>query len=297
MAFPGAEMVLLDNLLTQRYASLFDLPRAGKYRFLELDVLTADLHSVFEGAQAVIHLAAITDATASLGAREEVERVNFLGTEKVARACIAARVPLIFASTTSVYGVSDGVVDEDCPDSGLCPQSPYAESKLRAERLLMSLSEEYGLRFAICRLGTVFGISPGMRFHTAINKFCWQAVRGEPMTVWRTAFGQQRPYLELGDAVAALAFILRRALFEGGVYNVATLNASIEEVLAEIKALVPDADVRLVDSPIMNQLSYRVSCGRFTARGFEFSGQLRRGIGETVRLLEAAGGRAAPREG
>lgn len=296
-AFPGAEIDMVDNLATQRYGSLFELPRAVKYRFRELDVNTADLPSVFEGAQAVVHLAALTDATASVGARQEVERVNFLGTEKVARACIAARSPLLFASTTSVYGVSDGVVDEDCPDAGLQPQSPYAESKLRAERLLGSLAREAGLRFAICRLGTVFGVSPGMRFHTVINKFCWQAALGEPMTVWRTALAQQRPYLELGDAVAALNFVLRRALFDGRVYNVATLNASIDEVVAEIKAQLPDAAVSLVDSPIMNQLSYRVSTRRLTTLGFEFSGQLRHGIGETLRMLETAGGRAAARSG
>jgi UDP-glucose 4-epimerase len=297
IAFPGAEIDMLDNLATQRYGSLFDLPRAGRYRFRELDVLTADLPAVFEGAQAVVHLAALTDATASFGARDEVERVNFLGTEKVARACIAARCPLLFASTTSVYGVNDDTVDEDCPDSGLQPQSPYADSKLRAERLLGSLGQEAGLRFAICRLGTVFGVSPGMRFHTVINKFCWQAVRGEPMTAWRTALGQQRPYLELGDAVAALVFTLRQPLFDNRIYNVATLNASIAEVIAEIKAQLPDAAVEIVDSPIMNQFSYRVSSRRFTALGFEFSGQLRRGIGETLRILEAAAGRAVQRSG
>jgi nucleoside-diphosphate-sugar epimerase len=187
--------------------------------------------------------------------------------------------------------VTDEAVDEDCPDSGLQPQSPYAESKLRAERLLKSLGREAGLRYAICRLGTIFGVSPGMRFHTVINKFCWQVAHGEPMTAWRTALGQQRPYLDLGDAVAALIFTLRQPLFDNRIYNVATLNTSIDEVIAEIKAQLPDAAVNIVDSPIMNQSSYRVSSRRLTALGFEFSGELRHGIGETLRLLAAAGGR------
>jgi nucleoside-diphosphate-sugar epimerase len=173
----------------------------------------------------------------------------------------------------------------------LQPQSPYAESKLRAERLLKSLGREAGLRYAICRLGTVFGVSPGMRFHTVINKFCWQAVRGEAMTAWRTALAQQRPYLELGDAVAALIFTLRQPLFDNRIYNVATLNSSIAEVIAEIKAQLPDAAVKIVDSPIMNKFSYRVSSRRFTALGFEFSGQLRQGVGDTLQMLAAAGGR------
>src|SRR5207253_6086819 len=114
---------------------------------------------------------------------------------------------LIFISTTSVYGSQTEVVDEDCPVTNLRPQSPYAESKLKAELLLHAVEQTEGLRFAVCRFGTIFGTSVGMRFHTAINKFCWQAVTGQPITVWRSALHQQRPYLDLTDAVEAVNFI------------------------------------------------------------------------------------------
>ena len=199
--FPEAEMVMLDNLLTQRYCSLFNLPASGQYRFLEDDVLTADLPSIFDGATAVVHLAAITDAANSFQIKEEVEQVNFNGTERVAQACRQVDCALVFPSTTSVYGSQAEEVDEDCPFSDLKPQSPYAEAKLKAERLLQNLGEEKDLKFVICRLGTIFGTSIGMRFHTAVNKFCWQAVMGQPLTVWKTALHQNRPYLDLGDAV------------------------------------------------------------------------------------------------
>jgi UDP-glucose 4-epimerase len=43
-----------------------------------------------------------------------------------------------------------------------------------------------------------------------------------------------------------------------------------------------------VNNPIMNQLSYEVSCERFRDHGFTFAGDIRRGIGETVALLTAA---------
>jgi len=180
---PDVEVVMLDDLSTQRYCSLFNLPVEGRYRFIEADVLTADLAALFQGADAVVHLAAITNATASFDIQEKVEEVNFAGTEKVARACIETGCALIFPSTTSVYGSQAEVVDEDCSIDDLKPQSPYAESKLRAERLLQALGETEGLRFIICRFGTIFGTSVGMRFHTAINKFCWQAVMGQPITV------------------------------------------------------------------------------------------------------------------
>lgn len=285
-AFPGGEIIMLDNLSTQRYCSLFDLPACDRYRFLEADVLTADLKPVFAGAQVVVHLAAITNAPGSFEIQEQVEQVNFVGTQKVAQACVATGSALVFLSTTSVYGTQGEVVDEDCPVTELKPQSPYAESKLKAEQYLQALGATDGLRFVICRFGTIFGTSIGMRFHTAINKFCWQAVTGQPITVWRTAMHQQRPYLDLGDAVKAIEFILRRNLFDRRVYNVLTLNTSVSHIVETISAYIPDVCIQYVDSPIMNQLSYNVSNERFKNLGFEFKGSLEEGIASTIQLFK-----------
>ena len=196
------EVILMDNMLTQRYPSLFNLPEGVPFRFLEADVRTVDLNAVCEGVGAVVHLAAITDAAGSVDKADLVEQVNFEATRRVAEACAKTGAGLIFLSTTSVYGSQDEVVDEDCPIDQLQPQSPYADSKLRSEQLLAELGKTLGLRYVICRFGTIFGTSVGMRFHTAVNKFVWQACLGEPVTVWRTAMDQRRPYLDLEDAVA-----------------------------------------------------------------------------------------------
>ena len=284
-AFDSAEIVLLDNLSTQRYCSLFDLPASGHYRFIEADVLEANLAPVFVGAQAVVHLAAITNAAGSFEIQDQVEQVNFVGTQKVAQTCVTTGSALVFLSTTSVYGTQNETVDEECPMTDLKPQSPYAESKLEAEQYLQALGATEGLRFVICRFGTIFGTSIGMRFHTAVNKFCWQAVNGLPLTVWRTAMDQKRPYLDLGDAVEAIRFILRNDLFDQRIYNVLTTNASVRRIVEIIAACVPDVKVQYVDTPIMNQLSYNVLNDRFTELGFEFKGSLEQGIAETIHLL------------
>jgi len=284
---PECEIVMVDNLATQRYASLFDLPGGARYRFIEADILRLDLPALIDGASAVIHLAAITDAVGSFTMREQVEEVNLIGTERVARACVRAGAPLVFPSSTSVYGIQGGAVDEKCHE--LRPQSPYAESKLACEKLLQRMGDTEGLHFIVCRFGTIFGTSPGMRFHTAVNKFCWQAATGQPLTVWRDALHQYRPYLELGDATRALAFILRRPLFDRQTYNVLTLNATVAEVTAAISTSVRGVRIDLVDTPLLNQHSYNVSCERFMETGFEFTGDLRRGIDETLGALGALG--------
>jgi len=135
------------------------------------------------------------------------------------------------------------------------------------------------------RLGTIFGTSIGMRFHTAINKFCWQAVTGQPITVWRTALDQRRPYLDLTDCVKAIEFVVQKDLFDGNIYNVLTLNATVREIVDIISANVDGVAIQYVDTRIMNQLSYTVLNDRFKALGFEFRGSLDKGIAETIELL------------
>jgi UDP-glucose 4-epimerase len=288
---PDLEIIAVDNMLTQRYAALFDLPPTAGRRFVEADAIDGNLAPLIEGADAVIHLAAITDATASFDKQDEVECVNYNATRSVALACAAARVPLISPSSTSVYGTQNEVVDEDCSEEELKPQSPYAETKLREEALLAELGESAGLRFFVGRLGTIFGPSPGMRFHTAVNKFCWQAVMGIPLTVWETAYDQKRPYLGLNDAVRAVAFVLQNGLFDNRVYNVVSANSTVRDIVETIRALIPETEISFVQSRIMNQLSFDVANTRFREAGFEFTDELRDGIAETVKLLAAANGR------
>lgn len=286
--FPGAEIVMIDSMMTQRFASLFNMPATGRYRFVEGDVTRMDLLPVFEGAYAVIHLAAITDAAGSFDKGAELEANNYQATAKVAHACAAVGARLIALSSTSVYGTQEQVVSEDCSPDELKPQSPYAHTKLKEERLVAQLCSDRKLRAVSCRFGTIFGASVGMRFHTAVNKFCWQAAMGLPITVWTTAYDQKRPYLDLSDASRAIAFIIRHDLFDGRTFNVLTLNATVRQIVDSIREFVPDLQVSFVDSKIMNQLSYEVSCDRFLAEGFTFAGDLRRGIGETISLLRQA---------
>lgn len=286
--FPGAEIVLIDNMLTQRFPSLFNLPALGRYRFIEADVTCTPLVPIFKDAHVVIHLAAITDAVGSFDKAAQLEANNYQATVKVAEACVETGARLIALSSTSVYGTQNDVVAEDCSSVELQPQSPYALTKLKEEQFVSNLCAAKGLKAISCRFGTIFGASPGMRFHTAVNKFCWQAAMGQPITVWSTAYDQKRPYLDLFDAARAIAFIIRKDLFDGRIYNVLTDNATVRQVVDTVREFVPKLEVAFVDNKIMNQLSYEVSCARFLAEGFTFAGDFRRGIGETIGLLSQA---------
>lgn len=286
--FPACEILMIDNLSTQRYSSLFNLPQTAKYSFLEGDVTKMDLNFVLKGTDVVIHLAALTDAAASFDKKDEVEKINLTATDIVSDACITANVPMIMASSTSVYGTQEDQVDENCKAEELMPQSPYAETKLKEEALIMDKVDKNSLRAIIFRYGTIYGTSPGMRFHTAVNKFCWQAIMGIPLTVWTTAYEQKRPYLDIDDCVRGIAFAIKNDLFSGKVYNLVTTNATVRNVIEHIQLKVPDIQVEFVEHKIMNQLSYEVLNTRLTKEGFSVEGNLADSIHNTLSILMSA---------
>ncbi len=282
---PNYEFLLLDNFLTQRYMSLFNLPENIPYKFIEIDVSDSELNLIFSDVDVIIHLAAITDAANSFNNSDEVERNNFTATKNVANAALKTKTNLIFLSSTSVYGTQNKVVDENCSKEELSPQSPYAETKLKEEDLINNLTSQ-GLNAVCCRFGTIFGVSNGMRFHTAVNKFCWQAVMGQEITVWETAYNQSRPYLDLLDASHAFEHIINNNMFAGETFNILSQNATVKEVIEIIKDYIPDVKIKFVKNKIMNQLSYEVLAEKFESTRFDFQGGLNRGIPETIKTLK-----------
>ena len=288
--FDNSEIVMIDDFASERYTSLFDLPTSARYNFIEGDVTNMDLNDIIKGADAVIHLAAITDAASSFEKAEQVAKINFAATQNVAEACTAKGIPLIYPSTTSVYGTQKEVVNEDCSEADLKPQSPYAETKLKEEALLSEMEKSGKLQHVTFRFGTIFGTAPGMRFHTAVNKFCFQAVMGQNLTVWSTALDQKRPYLDLSDAVGVVVHAIKTGLFDGGIYNVLSVNATVRQVLDAIRTHVPDLQITFVDTQIMNQLSYEVAADKIADRGFTAKGNMIQSIEATIKLLRQAGG-------
>lgn len=279
------DILMIDNLTTQRYSSIFNLPKGANYRFEEKDIMDTELTGLLADTDYVIHLAAITNAEGSFKIKEQVEQINYEGTIKVADASMNINAKMIYLSTTSVYGTQSEEIDEACAKEDLKPQSPYAESKLKGEYYLKELGESKGINFVIFRFGTICGTSPGMSFHTAINKFCWQAVNEEPLTIWRTALNQRRPYLALDDAIRAIIFAIKKDIFNKKIYNVVTDNMTVQQIIDIIEQQIPELHIEFVDTEIMNQLSFSVLNDRIKKEGFEFKGSISNNIGETLDLL------------
>jgi nucleoside-diphosphate-sugar epimerase len=82
-----------------------------------------------------------------------------------------------------------------------------------------------------------------------------------------------------------MLLVLSRRQFDARVYNVLTLNTTVADVVKVLQLFVPGLAVSYVESPLMNTLSYCVDHQRLARLGFECSGSLERGIGDTIAML------------
>lgn len=173
------------------------------YHLVEADIRSTDdwIPRVGGDYQVLIHLAARAGVRPSMTQPQLYEDVNVGGTSAVLDFARSRRIPqFVFASSSSVYGVNPHTPwHESDPD--LRPISPYASTKLAAERLGRAASEASDLRFVALRFFTVYG--PRQRPDLAIHSFARKILTGERITMFGDG-STMRDYTYVDDIVAGV---------------------------------------------------------------------------------------------
>ncbi|CAO5227786.1 NAD-dependent epimerase/dehydratase family protein [Frankia sp. AgKG'84/4] len=185
-------------------------PRATSLRVdvLDLPGLTAALR----GADAVFHVAGMSNVDFAYADPARTVRLNVEGTGNVCEAARQAGVGrVLFASTVWVYGAvgeqaTPAPLTEDAEITLSRAGHVYTSTKLAAELLLHSYQQTYGLPFTILRYGIPYG--PGMRDELVLARFVRKALDGDSLTV--AGDGQQfRNYVFVRDLADAHVQALR----------------------------------------------------------------------------------------
>ena len=224
--------IIIDNLESNRYYSLFNIGNKNNIKFLIRDISRKNSLSDIKNINYVIHCASMTNAEKSFSKKNKMYRNNIDCLKTIISFCKKNNSKLIHLSSTSVYGKQAKIVDESCEKKFLKPQSPYADIKLLEENMLRK--EGNALNYITFRFGTIAGVSKGIRFHTAVNKFCFNAALNQNIAVYKTAMHQYRPYLSLRDAFKVFKFSIEKDFFNNDVYNILSGNFTVGQILKKI---------------------------------------------------------------
>jgi nucleoside-diphosphate-sugar epimerase len=254
--------------------------------------LYKDLRSVtpadFEGFDAVVHLAELSNDPLGSNRPEVTFKINHEGSLYLARAARAAGVGrFVYASSCSVYGLGSGeFLDELSPTN---PQTTYAQCKVLVERDLAPMA---GPEFCVVflRNATAYGPSPRMRFDIVLNNLC--ALAWTRKKIAMTSDGSPwRPIVHVEDiceaircALEAPADAVNREIFNVGQ---STENYRIKELAQIIAEVFPGCEVSMGSSGGDNR-SYRVSFDKIQSQlpGFVCRWDARRGAEELRSLFE-----------
>ncbi len=282
----GYYVTVLDALLYGD-EGIRDLYGHDRFEFIQGDMRDVeDVVRAMQDADAVIHLGAIVgDPACALDEKLTLE-INLAATRMIAEVARGFGVQrFIFASTCSVYGASDQLLDER---SALNPVSLYARTKIDAERILLSLNDD---RFApvILRFATVYGLSPRPRFDLVINLLAARAVSEKRITIFGGS--QWRPFIHVDDAAEAILKCLEAPLLavKGQIFNVGSdeQNYQIAQLGDIIKELIPDVE-SIHQGEDVDRRNYRVSFAKIRKQlGFVPRRTVADGVLEIKAAIEA----------
>ena len=274
------KIYIIDNLSTNRYCSLFNLPKTNKkIYFYQNDLSLKNALKNFKKVDVVLNLASLTDAESSLKIKNKIFRNNLGIFDNILRYCKKNSSKLIHISSTSVYGEQRGLVDENCKK--LKPKSPYAEIKVKEENIL----KKNKIRFVSYRFGTISGVSKGMRFHTAINKFCLYSVLGKPLPIWKSMMNKPKPYLSLRDAFKVIKFTIENNFFNNETFNILSENLTLKKIIGYFKKHKKTIKIKYEKSKLVNQYTYRVSNKKFTRKALLLKSNIYHDIKYTLKIF------------
>lgn len=207
-----------------------------RFRFLEADILDPRTWSLAEDPahpfNLVVHLAAKAGVRPSLADPAAYHGVNVSGTLSVLEACRRWRVPhVLIASSSSVYGEDPAVPwrEDACKEE---PISPYALTKVMAERCARRwYAEQQGALVSVLRFFTVYG--PRQRPDLAIHGFARSIDQGLPVTQYGDGT-TRRDYTYVSDIVDGIMGAVHRE--QGGGFEVYNLGNSRTVELRELIA-------------------------------------------------------------
>lgn len=239
--------------------TLFDRQYFGDIRDLNEEVL--------EGADAVVHLAAVSNDPMGSKYEAVTAQVNQQASIRVAEMSSRAEArSFIFASSCSVYGSAEGGARKETDATN--PLTAYARSKIGTENALKQMDLN-GMAVTCLRFATACGMSDRLRLDLVLNDFVACAVTSGKITVLSDGT-PWRPLIDVADMARAIAWAIGRPASQGGRFLAVNVgreegNYRVRELAEAVAAAVPGTKVSVNTKAPPDRRSYKVDFSLFKA--------------------------------
>jgi nucleoside-diphosphate-sugar epimerase len=282
----GKSVRVLDNAV-YGLDPIRDLLQNPRVEYLNGDCRNIqDVVKAVRGVSSIVHLAAIVgDPACEIDHKTTIE-INYAATRMIVEVAKGYGVErFLFASSCSVYGATDEIMDED---SKVEPVSLYGQLKVAAEQALLEAASD-DFHPVLLRFATVFGLSNRPRFDLVVNLLSAKAWQDGVITIYN---GEQwRPFVHVKDLSEAIILLLSAPLraVSQQTFNVGdnSLNHTLTEVGEVIRRVFPGTRIEGVENA--DKRNYRVNFDKIQKRlGFRCRYHLEDGVREIKAAFDSS---------
>ncbi|HEX7570192.1 MAG TPA: NAD-dependent epimerase/dehydratase family protein, partial [Verrucomicrobiae bacterium] len=210
----GKSVVVIDDLSTGSRDNLRAVAQHKNFRFIQTKISAyAELPELAADAEFIFHLAATVGVELVVKSALHVLEASFNETQILLRAAAKHSTPILFTSTSEVYGKSAKPEFSEDDDLLIGPPThsrwSYASAKLTDEFLALAYAREKKLPVTIARLFNTVGPRQTGRYGMVLPRFIAAAKAGEPLKVFGDG-AQSRCFCLVHDVVEALVRLQKR---------------------------------------------------------------------------------------
>lgn len=221
--------------------------------------------NLFDGVNAVVHLAAISNDPMGNAFESVTEQINLKSSLRLAELARARGVgAFVFASSCSVYGAAEGAPRAE--SAPLNPLTAYARSKIGTEEGLRSLATR-NFKVSCLRFSTACGYSPRIRLDLVLNDFVAGALTAGRISILSDGT-PWRPLIDVRDMSRAIDWAISRSPASGGdclVVNVGanSANYQVRDLALAVQRQMPEVEISINKEAPPDRRSYQVDFSRF----------------------------------
>ncbi len=239
----GYQVKVIDTLWFKKDIPLIHLNNPN-YQFIKGNICDKKItKKITKDIDFIINAAAVVGDPASKKFPNLTYETNYEACINLAELAKKNEVKgFIFFSTCSNYGVADGLANEE---TALSPLSIYAKAKVKSEEYLMNKIK--GLNWIVCRLSTVYGVSPRMRFDLTVNEFTMNAYMKKYLDIFLP--NSHRPYIHVYDLAKVIIELIKNfEKIKNNVFNVGFSRENYQKIqIANIvKENIPETKIEIV---------------------------------------------------